>query len=136
MTPRERAKQIVDEWFVGNAWPCDGQALPKLEDAITAALTVPDGHVRGPDGVDRKVLGKPVITADSAYAFPNARVVCPNGHEGAKVLGGRTWCGEGNCWNSGCQGDGPSGSTYPVGECFSDLATREAALAARKEAGQ
>ena len=137
---RVRAKElrmIVERFFHGAQTSEHMYAmLESLErratTAILSAARVPDGCVR--EGVtDRKVLGEPVVTADGAYVFKNARVVCPNGHEGAKVLGTQAWCGEDNCWDEGCQGDGPSGSTYPGSECFSELATRDAALAARKE---
>ena len=46
-----------------------------------AAPPVPEGCVRTPDGVDRKVLGTLPVTADGCVAGDGMTAYCPNGHE-------------------------------------------------------
>ena len=44
------------------------EALRNENAVLKKSLTIPDNHVRGPDGVDRRVLGKLPMTADGCVA--------------------------------------------------------------------
>lgn len=66
-TPRERAKEIVNKWLEED-WK-----YSLLINAIAAALTVPEGHVRLPSGEDVKVLGELVMTIDGCVVGKNAK---------------------------------------------------------------
>jgi len=141
MTPREKAIELrrklskidddasdVDEGFWAGV------------DLLTSALTVPDNHVRGPDGVDRRVLGKPSINADGDYVFPGATVVViepesyldnrPNmvlpEYPDKKYI---TTIYENKGLAHGMQDDNVT--DWQVDECFTTEQSAEAALAAR-----
>lgn len=92
---------------------CDGQLGGN---GSIGRAKVPEGHVRTPDGVDRKVLGTLQITADGCVIGEGADLFCwwqPQYTDDGPILEHR---------------HGPSGVIDPKG-CYS---TREAAQSARE----
>ena len=63
-------KNVDGEWRVINP----GSFANSITSALTRAGKVPDGHVRTPDGVDRKVLGTLPMTLDGVVAGDGASV--------------------------------------------------------------
>jgi len=71
-----KAREIVDHhWTKYGDFAVRQQAI----EAITDALTIPAGHVRTPDGVDRKVLGTLPVTADGVIAGSGAALYWNHG---------------------------------------------------------
>lgn len=59
---RKMAEEIVDLWPGGMG--ASEYLVPAIAAALSGARRVPKGHVRTPDGVDRKVLGTLRTTLD------------------------------------------------------------------------
>lgn len=73
----ERAKDIVDR--ICSVYRTVGEAMyheprERMMADISAALTVPDGHVRLPSGEAAKTLGTPFVNASGDFLFPGANV--------------------------------------------------------------
>lgn len=71
----------------------------------------------------RAIVEKLPRTADGVVVVPGVTFSCPKGHrhtiKGADRFSGRIYCCEGECWDSGCQGDSGSGTHYMSEQCRS-----------------
>jgi hypothetical protein len=81
MTTPSDAARLKAEEVVSQYWSkSDDSGLRRhTVDAIAIALTIPAGHVRTPDGVDRKVLGTLPVTADGVIAGSGAALYWNHG---------------------------------------------------------
>ena len=135
MTPEQRqAEEIMAK--LKDYTDCLSDMAPRFvreaTAAIAAALRVPPGYVRDEHGVDRKVLGTLPLTADGGVVGMCAEVWAI----GVVTRGDTDYC-------EPVEWVGPWLDTSDAGPCYATddgdvapselFATREAALAARKE---
>jgi hypothetical protein len=132
-TNRERAEKIVarvaDEFphlKIGCECASCVRGKTSLIDAIAAALAVREGHVRDDKGVERKVLGTLLLTADGCVAGIGGQIFNAYWHDFPEDCGGRKLLvGEWPWWYGAVQ----DGLVEKIGAEY--YSTREAALSAK-----
>lgn len=118
-TPREAAERIISEFQSGLIK--QNVAYYPPEDSPESAVILAVSYLADCAANDtlRAIVERLPHTADGVPVICDGMTVyCPRGH--ATTLQYAThhvYCCDGECWNSGCQGDSGGGTSYLFCEC-------------------